>query len=152
MAPEGTFFDLAVLHLLTTSTTARLQQLAPTSDFDERRYRPNLVLDTDDEGPGFLENDWAGTTLNVGRAVQVSVSIPTMRCIMTTLAQGPVAAGGRQFGDLPRDRETLRTIASANRIDIPDWGTWACAGVYGGVTTPGVVQVGDPIEVVPPSA
>lgn len=134
MAPPGTFFDLSVLHLLTTATLARLQALAPTATFDARRYRPNLMLETD-TGPGFVENDWAGRTLRLGDAAEVSVTIPTMRCIMTTLAQE----------DLPEDRATLRAIAANNRVEITGWGTWACAGVYGDVAAPGTVRVGDAV-------
>jgi uncharacterized protein len=135
MAP-GTFFDLAAVHVLTSATLAHLQRLAPSATFDVRRYRPNLLLGTEGE-TGFVENDWVGRTIRAGDAAQVTVTIPTMRCVMTTLAQG----------DLPRDRETLRTIATANRVEIPNLGTWACAGVYGDVATPGVVRVGDAVSV-----
>ena len=31
--------------------------------------------------------------------------------------------------------------------DIPGLGTWACAGVYAAVTTPGTVRVGDEVTV-----
>ncbi|WP_232661525.1 MOSC domain-containing protein [Pseudonocardia sp. TRM90224] len=132
MAQESTaFFDLATVHVLTESTLAQLRALAPSATFDVQRYRPNFVLD--DAGDGFAENTWMGRTLTIG-ATRVSVSIPTMRCVMTTLAQG----------DLPRDAETLRTIAKHNRIEIPEMGKWACAGVYGEVETPGEVGVGNP--------
>jgi hypothetical protein len=57
----------------------------------------------------------------------------TMRCVMTTLARG----------DLPEDRGTLRTLARHHRRDIPDLGTWACAGVYADVTDEGTVRTGD---------
>ena len=133
-APAGTFFDLSVMHVLTTATLARLQELAPAATFDVRRYRPNLLVDMDTE-PGFVENDWVGRTLGIGESAELSVTIPTMRCVMTTLAQE----------ELPRDRETLRTIATGNRVEITGWGTWACAGVYGNVATPGTVRVGDSV-------
>lgn len=136
-APPGTFFDFAVLHVLTTATLAHLQALAPTATFDVRRYRPNVLIDTDTE-PGFVENDWVGRTVRMGESTRMAVTIPTMRCVMTTLAQE----------DLPRDRETLRTIAASNRIDLgPNWGTWACAGVYGNVAAPGTLRIGDAVEV-----
>jgi len=60
-----------------------------------------------------------------------------MRCVMTTLAQG----------DLPADADTLRTIAGHNRVEIPELGTWACAGVYADVTTAGELAVGEAYEV-----
>ena len=134
-APAGTFFDLSVIHLLTTATLTHLQSLAPSSRFDPRRYRPNVVIDTDEIG--FVENGWVGRTVRVGDAARFSVTLPTMRCVMTTLAQG----------DLPPDRETLRTIAASNRVEIPGWGTWACAGAYADVEAPGEIAVGDPATV-----
>src|SRR5437899_10104320 len=42
--PEGTFFDCAVVHLLTTSTLDRLRMLYPDERFEVRRFRPNIVL------------------------------------------------------------------------------------------------------------
>ncbi|MGY1744883.1 MOSC domain-containing protein [Blastococcus sp. SYSU D00695] len=133
MAPSGTFVDLAPLHLLTRATLEQLTELGGGSDFDVLRYRPNaLVAGT---GPGFAEDDWVGRTLALGDAVRAGVSMLTMRCVMTTLAQG----------GLPEDRGTLRTVARHHRREIPGMGTWACAGVYADVTGPGTVRVGDPV-------
>src|SRR5437899_3457134 len=42
--PEGTFFDCAVVHLLTTATLDRLRALYPDERFEVRRFRPNIVL------------------------------------------------------------------------------------------------------------
>lgn len=147
MAPAGSFFDLAVLHLLTTATLARLRELAAEAgsepDFDPRRFRPNLLIDGDDGsgGSGFVEDAWVGRELQVGshpdRAC-LSVSMLTMRCVMTTLAQR----------GLPSDADTLRVVARHHREKIPGLGTWACAGVYGGVSDPGVVRVGDEVTLV----
>lgn len=134
LAPDGTFFDLAVLHLLTTATLDALTAAAPGSAFDPRRYRPNVVLDV--PGAGFAEDAWVGATLGLGE-VGVAVTMPTMRCVMTTLAQG----------ELPEDRDTLRTIARTNRREIAGMGTWACAGVYADVERPGRVRRGDPVRV-----
>jgi uncharacterized protein YcbX len=134
MSPHPAFFDLAVLHLLTTATLRRLRELAPAATFDERRYRPNVVLDG--AGDGFPENAWAGRSIAFAGGVTVAASIPTMRCVMTTLAQG----------DLPRDPDTLRTIAKHNRVEIPGLGTWACAGAYADVTGSGQLAVGEEYE------
>jgi uncharacterized protein YcbX len=134
MAPQPAFFDLAVLHLLTSATLDRLHELAPGATFDVRRYRPNVVLEVD--GEGFVENDWPGRAVAFDGGVSVTVSIPTMRCVMTTLAQG----------DLPRDPATLRTIAKHNRVEIPGMGTWACTGVYADVTSPGELALGESLE------
>ena len=130
-AAPGTFFDVAAIHLMTTATLRRLGELAPGADFDVRRYRPNFLIG-DDSGSGFPENDWAGQRVQIGGTV-VEVTIPTMRCVMTTLAQG----------SMPQDRDTLRTIAAHNRVDISGLGTWACAGAYAKVVTPGDAAVGE---------
>lgn len=141
MAPPGRFFDLAPLHLLTTATLDELRRLEPEADFDVRRYRPNVLVDTDGES-GFVESGWTpGTKVRLGD-VTASVLLGTMRCVMTTLAQG----GDRP---IPADRSTLKGIARHNRIDL-GIGTWACAGVYAGVSAPGTARVGDAVAVAAP--
>jgi uncharacterized protein YcbX len=132
----GSFFDLSTMHVITESTLERLRELAPDATFDVRRYRPNLVLGGD--GAGFVENGWPGRTVALGGdGARITVSMATMRCVMTTLAQG----------ELPVDATTLRVIAKHNRIEIPGMGTWACAGVYADVAAGGAVGVGDDYEV-----
>jgi uncharacterized protein YcbX len=132
-APE-TFFDLATVHLLSTSTLAHLAELEADADFDPRRYRPNVLVGTGD--PGFVEDDWVGRTVALGDDLRLDVSMLTMRCVMTTLAQR----------DLPRDASTLRTLARQHRREIPGLGTWACAGVYADVGRAGKVRVGDRVS------
>ncbi len=139
MVPQPAFVDLAALHLLTSATLDRLRELAPAATFDVRRYRPNIVLAAD--GAGFVENGWPGRTIVFSGGATVTVSIPTMRCVMTTLEQG----------DLPRDADTLRTIAKHNRVEIPGLGTWACAGVYADVTVGGEIAVGESFELREPT-
>ena len=52
--------------------------------------------------------------------------------------------------DLPRDRETLCTIAAHNRMEITGYfETWACAGAHADVSTPGSVAVGAAVIVDP---
>ncbi|MBK5223981.1 MAG: MOSC N-terminal beta barrel domain-containing protein [Acidimicrobiia bacterium] len=137
LAPPGTFFDVATLHVLTTSTLAALAAVAPESTFDVQRYRPNVLVATVDTG--FVENEWASARLSLGTDVTADGAIPTMRCVMTTLPQG----------DLDQDRGSLRAIASTNRLEIPGLGTWACAGIYATVTGAGALGVGDEVRVSP---
>jgi hypothetical protein len=138
-SPPGTFFDVAALHVLTTSTLLHLAEVQPASTFAVRRYRPNIVIDS--RGAPFAENDWSGADLHFGDGLTASVLLPTMRCIMTTLAQG----------DLPRDNEVLRTVTRENRVEIPGLGTWSCVGAYAAVTAAGRVQVGDEVVVGQPA-
>jgi uncharacterized protein YcbX len=138
-SPPGTFFDVAALHVLTTATLRHLGEVEPASRFAVERYRPNIVIDS--ECAPFAENNWTGADMKFGGVLGASVLLPTMRCIMTTLAQG----------DLPRDNEVLRTVTRHNRIEITGLGTWSCVGAYAAVTTPGAVQVGDDVTVAPPT-
>jgi uncharacterized protein YcbX len=133
-APAGTFFDVSALHVVARATLARLGEVQPASRFAVERYRPTVVVDGFD---AFAENDWGGgSKLRLG-GVTAAGLIPTMRCIMTTLAQG----------DLPRDNETLRTLTKTNRIEIPNMGTWSCVGSYASVTAGGRIAVGDDVAV-----
>jgi hypothetical protein len=42
--PAGTFFDAAVVHLVTTATLDRLRSLYPVGRFEPRRFRPNIIV------------------------------------------------------------------------------------------------------------
>jgi uncharacterized protein YcbX len=132
MAPPGTFFDLTTLSVMTTATLRRLAELEPEANFDVRRYRPNVVVDV--AVAWFAENDWAGSTLRLGSSAEAYVDIPTMRCVMTTLARD----------DLEQDRRSLQAIARHNRLEVFG-GRWACAGVYATVTRSGALAVGDAV-------
>ena len=134
-AAPGTFFDLAPIHLVTSSSLDELHRLQPDSQFVVSRFRPNIVIDA--PAGGFVENAWVGATLQLGADASVNVMMPTMRCVMTTLAQG----------DLPDDRSILRAAAKHNRVEISGLGHWACVGAYASVVTPGSICVGDAIDV-----
>jgi uncharacterized protein len=127
---KGTFTDLAALHVLTTSSVARLGALAPGSRITDDRFRPSLLIET--TGDGFVENDWVDRAASLGSA-RLAFGSASPRCIMTTLPQG----------ELDRDPAILRTIAEHNRKDFGGFGEFACLGVYAEVTTPGLVRVGD---------
>ena len=83
--PPGTFFDLAVVHVLTTATLDRLRELYRQGRFEFRRFRPTIVVAS--EGAGFIENEWVGHTLAIGDEVRLQITGRCPRCVMTTLAQ-----------------------------------------------------------------
>ena len=122
--PAGTFYDLAVVHLLTTATLDRLRELYPAGRFEARRFRPNIVIGSAERG--FVENDWLGRTVTVGDTVRLRITRLTPRCVMTTLAQG----------DLPKDPGILRTAAQNNAANV---------GVYANVISAGAIHRGDPV-------
>ncbi len=126
--PEGTFFDCAMVHLLTTATLARLHQLYPQGRFEIPRFRPNIVVAPASGEKDFVENAWGGHTLVIGDSVRLSITGPCGRCVMTTLAQG----------DLPRDPGILRTVAQHNKVNV---------GVYATVERGGTIHRGDAVRV-----
>jgi len=132
-APAGTFFDLAPMGVLTTSTLQRLGELYPQGRFDVKRFRMNLIVHADAEG--FVENDWIGQTLAVGDGVSLPVILADPRCVMVTLPQG----------DLPKDPGILRTAAEHNRLEIPGHGRYPCVGVYATVAAGGTMRSGDQV-------
>jgi uncharacterized protein YcbX len=92
MNVNGNFFNFGAIHIVTTSSTGRLRQLAPGLRLDPYRFRPNVVVETD--GEGFVENGWTGKTLTIGE-VGLGVLFPVPRCVMTTLSQGDLPSGSR---------------------------------------------------------
>lgn len=124
--PNGTFFDIDMVHIITTSTINYLRKLAPESRIEARRFRPNIIVEVPDR-EGFIENEWVGKTLKFGE-VELRISQDTKRCVMTTLSQG----------DLPKDPNVLRSIVRNNAGSF---------GVYAAVVKPGRVTIGDIMEI-----
>ena len=125
--PAGTFFDLAVIHVLTTATIDRLRELYPQGRFEVRRFRPNIVVEPASGEKNFIENTWIGRTLAIGDEVRLRITGPCPRCVMTTLPQG----------DLPRDPGILRTAAQHNQVNV---------GVYAAMVRGGTIRRADPVR------
>ena len=130
VAPES-FFDVFPLSVITTSTLNQLSQAQPDSNFDQRRFRMNIVINTSEQG--FIENNWIGEGLLLGDQVRVVVTMADPRCVMTTLAQPGIE----------QDIEVLKTLVKHNRIQVGEIGKYPVAGVYAAVTGAGEIQVGD---------
>lgn len=125
--PRGTYFDAMPISLLTTSAMDVLQRTVPDSMIDSRRFRKNLVVETEPGTDGSPEFDWVGRRLQAGEAV-FEVVMPISRCVMVGLPQA----------ELPHDRAILRSLAKNTGMDL---------GVYLRVVTPGTVNEGDPVYV-----
>jgi len=122
----GTFFDASPILLVTTGTLSDLTARSPRSRFDARRFRPNLVIET--EGADPVEQSWIGERVAVG-SVMLAIAEPCRRCVMTTLPQE----------DLPLDKQILRAVArEASNI----------VGVYAAVEGRGHVAVGDAVRMI----
>lgn len=127
MLPEGTFFDSAFVHVLTTGTLERLRQLYPQGRFEVARFRPNIVVETTSGAGDFVENAWVGRTLAIGETIRLTIVGPCPRCVMTTLPQP----------DLPNDSGILRTAAQQNHANV---------GVYAAVSRGGTMRRGDAVR------
>jgi uncharacterized protein len=128
--PPQTFFDIAVIHIFTTSTIDRLRELYPEGRFEVRRFRPNIVVESTSEEKkkkDFIENLWVGKKLMIGEDIVLRIIGPCTRCVMITLPQG----------DLPKDLGILRTVAQYNRVT---------AGVYATVHKGGTIRRGDQVR------
>jgi uncharacterized protein len=125
--PEGTFFDCALVHLLTTATLDRLRELYPQGRFEVRRFRPNIVVEIANGRNDFAEDAWIGHALSIGDAVRLNITGPCPRCVMTTLPQA----------DLPKDSGILRAAAQHNHANV---------GVYAFVLQGGRIRRGDSVR------
>lgn len=123
------FFDGGPLHILTTHALNRLRSFYKEGEFEAKRFRPNIVIDSDDTEFGTqtsmsLEQNCEDLVFEIGDTVKVKVTKPTERCIITTLASS----------DLSKDNKILKTIDANNGGFL---------GVYTQTLEPGLVQMGD---------
>lgn len=126
--PSETFFDLAMLHLITTATLDELRRLYPEGRVETRRFRPNIVIATEKGQTGFIEGAWIDKIIAIGEEVKLRVTGPCSRCVMTTLSQG----------DLPRDTGILKTALKHNHAQV---------GIYASIMSGGIVRVGDLVTI-----
>jgi uncharacterized protein len=125
--PHGTFFDSAMIHVVATGSLEHMRSLiGADAQLDPRRFRPNIVVETDPRATGFVEDEWLGHTLEAGSTVKIVGLQPALRCVMTT----------HQQSELARDLRILRTAAQHHNAKL---------GVFASIGAPGKVRVGDPV-------
>lgn len=121
----GTFFLVAPLHILTTATLDTLRARNASAQWDARRFRPNILIETDEPLAGLLEQSWVGHCLLLGTAL-VAFAGATARCGAITRAQP----------GLRIDTAVLRTVVRDADQN---------AGIYAQVEQAGELRVGDPV-------
>jgi uncharacterized protein YcbX len=131
MPPNRDFFDEDVIHIIASGTLNHLRNLqGGSSDFDPRRFRANIYIDTGAAPPGFLEDQWLNGTLTIGSEVCIAGIRPAIRCAVTTHPQD----------ELPHDRLILRTAYEHHQ---------AYVGVFAAVAAGGTIKLGDPVWFMP---
>ncbi len=130
----GLSFDEYPISLLSQASIDLLsQKTGGVKEFEGRRFRPNFLLD----GCSPHEEDfWLGGVITIGPELRLRLVAPDPRCAITTVDPD---TGQRDF-DTPRLLLTYRPAVRAPYF-----------GVYGVVENPGVVSLGDEVEVVVPS-
>lgn len=122
-------FDAMPVSLFSTSTLQTLTT-AVGQALTMPRFRPNLVVETDQPGP-FPEQAWLNQTVTLGDPVtgaQLQLDYPITRCSLITLDPETTQ----------RQPQVLQALAT-----FPEQAM--CAGIYGAPKRLGAVRVGDPI-------
>jgi hypothetical protein len=76
----------APVHLITTASLKQLKALHPEGNPDQRRFRPNIVIDMAEVEGRFPETEWIGRRLTIGE-IELSIAEPCRRCGFTIQAQ-----------------------------------------------------------------
>jgi uncharacterized protein YcbX len=117
-------FDEECISVITLGTVHGIERESGR-ELDLRRFRPNVVIETDTAEP-FAEDKWVGQTLTFGegnRSAALRVTMKDERCVMINFDPDTVE----------RDSEVMKTVVRLN-------GNYA--GVYGTVVTAGELRVG----------
>lgn len=124
---RGTY-DCMPVSLISKATLSKVQADLDTP-LDRRRFRANLVVQTDTDIDGEPEKTWLGASLTFGKredSARISVTYRTKRCVMVNLEPDT----GQN------SPEILKSVAEKME---------ACAGVYGTVSRLGTVELGDTV-------
>ena len=101
--PVGSYVDAYPVHIITEQTLSAMAAVAPDTDFDVRRFRPTILVDS----PGASDQpelDWCGGDLHLPHA-DLQPLIPAIRCVMPSLEQP----------GLDRDPRVTRAVAMHSR-------------------------------------
>lgn len=123
-------FDEACISVISLCTV-RCVERESNRDVDVRRFRPNIVIESDSAEP-FGEDRWVGHTLLFGEtndAAAISVNLKDERCVMVNF--DPDTA--------ERDSNVMKTVVRLNEN---------YAGVYGTVVRAGELRVGQVVTLV----
>jgi uncharacterized protein YcbX len=124
-------FDEAPISVISQSTIKGIgREAGLKGDLDRRRFRANILVETESDEP-FLEDNWVGGTLvfgdNDAAGPAVHVTMPDVRCVMINLDPHTAEI----------DARVMKTVVRLNQNN---------AGVYATVVRTGLISVGSPVS------
>ncbi len=132
---------VAPLHIVTEESLGELRKRAAPMNmfmgFDNRRFRPNIILQTGDRA--FAENEWVGQNIKIGATV-LEVTEETVRCPVP----GYDPTTGKSMKDIPK---LYRGLKKSDKNQKPVYGVYARPLVEPGNVDR--IQVGDNARIVP---
>jgi uncharacterized protein YcbX len=128
----GAGFDETAVTVLSAESVAELGRSTGTQDIDIRRFR--MLINVAGVMP-YEEEAWSSRTLSIGSTV-LQMHGPVPRCNATT----------RDPDSGKRDLQTLRLIDQARGMQPNDFGEGLNLGAYATIVEPGVITVGDVLE------
>jgi uncharacterized protein len=123
---DASHFDEVPLSLIGTATLAWLSAQLPGIEIESRRFRPNLVIRTDEP---FIEESWLGRPARIGAGPDALAAVfdrVLERCVMVGMAQPGLTESG----------SVLKRLGQ--REDRP-----LCLALGGHIASDGIVRVGD---------
>ncbi len=114
------------LHLLSTASLAHMTRAYPKGAFDVRRFRPNILVATEQDLQGCVEDGWVGRDIELGD-LRLRVEKPNARCKVTTMGQPGIV----------EDAQILQTIQGVHGGSL---------GVMCTAIAEGILRVGDRVQ------
>lgn len=126
--PLGRYYDVYPLHVITTGALNKMRQIEPEGDFGPHRFRPNIVVESNDGVIDFDDVGWVGGKLFIGSDVVIQVESRTVRCSMPAQPQQGASKDSRVLRAI--DRHAHRhfgvncTVVKTGTINVGDSVRW----------------------------
>ncbi|MEM1145469.1 MAG: MOSC N-terminal beta barrel domain-containing protein [Pseudomonadota bacterium] len=131
VTPLGRYQDVYPLHILSSAAIAHMRRQDPEADFRVERFRPNLYIQSVDDGAGLDDFSWVRGELSIGEVV-LACDSRTVRCSAPSQPQSVM----EQDGLLERDGRVLSALGRETGRHL---------GINALVKRTGRVSVGDPV-------
>lgn len=123
--PLGRYYDVYPLHIVSSNSLEKLKSLEPEGDFQSKRFRPNIFIESSHKNANLDEFDWIGGKLHIGNTI-IQCESRTVRCLMPAQPQP----------NLAKDTLVLRTLEKHTGRHL---------GINATVIKTGVIHHGDAV-------